>query len=355
VLTPEQAAALRDLLGAEPESLSPLAGGNNLVVALACKGERRVAKFYFSHPQDKRDRLGAEFSMLSFLWRQGVRCIPEPLAADRQRQVGLYRFVEGVHPRPGEVGPDDVRQLGDLLQRMAGLRDQAEAAQLPPASECSLSLRRYLDLVGGRLVRVRERLAREPQDALGRQARGYVEDEVVPLFEAAVRHTLAGAALDSPELDAELPQGERTITPADHGFHNTLRRTDGSLVFLDFEYAGWDDPAQTIGNACLQPAAPLPAAERASFVRRMTALFRDPGGLLARIERVYPLLALRWCLIMLNEFLPVDRERRGFAGADPDAGRGRQIEKSRGHLALAREALEGRNFLAEVKREFYAP
>ncbi|MGC9983105.1 MAG: phosphotransferase [Polyangia bacterium] len=348
VLTTEQTAALRDLLGAEPESLSPLAGGNNLVLALACKGERWVAKFYFSHPQDRRDRLGAEFSMLSFLWRCGVRCIPEPLAADRQRQLGLYRFVEGVRPQPDEVGPDDVRQMGDLLQGMAALRSEAEAAQLPPASECCLSLRKYPDLVGGRLLRVRDGLTRVREDALHRQARCYVEDEVVPLFEQAVRHALAGVPLGSP-LDAELPSSERTLTPADHGFHNTLRRRDGSLVFLDFEYAGWDDPAQMIGNACLQPEVPLPALERAPFVRRMTGLFGDRGRLLARIERVYPLLALRWSLIMLNEFLPVERERRGFAQADPEARRGRQLAKSRGHLALVREALAGRHFLAEVE------
>src|ERR1700680_1391707 len=52
---------------------------------------------------------------------------------------------------------------------------------------------------------------------------------------AGTDRTAAGLA-----FDAELPQEWRSLVPSDFGFHNSLRRPDGSLAFLDFEYFGWD-------------------------------------------------------------------------------------------------------------------
>jgi hypothetical protein len=38
----------------------------------------------------------------------------------------------------------------------------------------------------------------------------------------------------SAPFDREIPRTERTLSPSDYGFHNALRRPDGTLVFLDF-------------------------------------------------------------------------------------------------------------------------
>ena len=56
----------------------------------------------------------------------------------------------------------------------------------------------------------------------------------------------------------EIPTNARTLSPSDFGFHNTLRRPDGELAFLDFEYFGWDDPAKTITDFLLHPGMQLP-------------------------------------------------------------------------------------------------
>ena len=45
--------------------------------------------------------------------------------------------------------------------------------------------------------------------------------------------------------EQELLEQYRTLSPSDFGFHNALRTPAGTMVFLDFEYFGWDDPAKT--------------------------------------------------------------------------------------------------------------
>ena len=52
------------------------------------------------------------------------------------------------------------------------------------------------------------------------------------------------------------PQRLRVLSPSDFGFHNALRRPDGTIVFVDFEYFGWDDPAKMMADAMLHPGNP---------------------------------------------------------------------------------------------------
>jgi hypothetical protein len=235
-----------------------------------------------------------------------------------------------------------VLQLAALLEEMWRLRDRPGAAQIPVASEASFTLRAYWQTVEGRLERMGRALADDP--AVG-AAHEFLRQDVHPLagrVRAFVEERAPGLGL---ELDETLPVAERTLNPADHGFHNTLRRADGRLVFLDFEYAGWDDPAQMLANACLMPQVPLPGRYRPHFLRHMFARLGASRKTAARLRLIYPMLAFKWCLIMLNEFVPVAGVRRAFAGANDPDRRKNQFEKARAQLGVVEEALSTACFL----------
>ena len=335
--------AVAATLGPRPASVTRLAGGaNNVVARVDVGGEPLLAKLYFTHARDPRDRLGTEFGVLEFLWRNGVRCVPEPLRMSREKNLGLYEFVVGERVAAGQVTAADVQQLAELLAAMWRLRTQPGAEQLPPASEAAFTLNGYWANVERRLNRVRAALANRPEVAAVGE---FVEHELVPVA-GAVRNFLATKSAElAVSLDAELPLAQRTLSPADHGFHNVLRGADGRLTFLDFEYAGWDDPAQTVANALLLPEVPLPAEHRAAFVGGLLAQLEGAVGVRERLRLTYPMLALKWSLIMLNEFLPVAGERRAFAGANAEARRATQLEKARRQLAVVCESTSGHSWL----------
>ncbi|NBV24862.1 MAG: aminoglycoside phosphotransferase family protein [Proteobacteria bacterium] len=342
-------AAVTATLGQRPESVVRLAGGaNNVVARVDVAGQPLLAKLYFTHARDPRDRLGTEFGVLSFLWQNGVRSVPEPLRMSREHNLGLYEFITGPRVAPGQVTRTDVDQLVELLATMWRLRGQPGAEKLPPASEAAFTLNGYWTNVDRRLNRIRTALAGRSEVAVVNE---FVERELVPAATNVRAFVEREASMLGVNLDAELPLTQRTLSPADHGFHNVLRRADGTLAFLDFEYAGWDDPAQTLANAMLLPEVPLPAEHRASFVRDLLDRLEGATGVGARLRLTYPMLALKWSLIMLNEFLPVGGERRTFAGANEDTRRVAQLEKSRRQLAVVRESLRPDSFLAILAQE----
>jgi len=313
--------ALASLLGSPPTALARLAGGrNSRVYRVDSEAGSFALKVYFRHPGDGRDRLGTEMGALTFLRDQGLACVPRPMAADSLAGLGLYEFIEG--ERPARPTGMDVDQAADFLVRLHELGKAPGAQGLPAASEARFSLSAVAKNIDERLQVLVERAP-----ALS----GFLAGELIPAWEQ-LRERCRGIP-----FDRELTAGERTLSPSDFGFHNALRR-NGQLVFLDFEYFGWDDPAKMIADVLLHPGMDLAQELRVRFAEGVLAGFPDQPGLRERVRLAYPLFGIKWCLILLNEFLPGSLDRRQFAAPASVAERQTlQLAKTRAKLLSLRD------------------
>jgi len=293
--------------------LEPLPGGaNNRVFRVRVGGKSALLKVYFQHPGDKRDRLHAEYSFSQFAWGIGLRCLPEPLACDRQNQIGLFEFIEGRRLEPVEVTPEAVEQALDFFRELNCHQPAPAAQALPVASEACFSVAEHLQTVERRVLALRG-----VEDA---SAAAFVCNELWPCWrEIASR------------IPADPVAVERCISPSDFGFHNALREASGRLRFVDFEYAGWDDPAKMVCDFFCQPARPIPRACYETVVVRSGA---SPD----RVAQLLPVYRVKWCCIMLNDFLSVASQRRQFAQRDDTMDRRiRQLAKARQILTILKE------------------
>ncbi|MEK7866700.1 MAG: hypothetical protein AAB434_08440 [Planctomycetota bacterium] len=277
-----------------------------------------VAKVYPRVGDDPRDRAGTEFRTSRFLWENHVWKVPKPAHADTGRQIGLYKRIAGARLRPEDVTIGDVDQAVDFLLDLQRLRPHARENRIPPASEACFSVAEHLDVLDVRLRRLLDAL---PPAC---EARTFLEESFRPCLARAV----------DPEGDtgSRLPEAEWILSPSDFGFHNALRGEHGILVFHDLEYFGWDDPAKLLSDALLQPDFPIPARHRTRFLGRLRAGLGLGEVFERRFRLVYPLLALKWALIVLNGFLPDRRLPRGWVPAA-------QLEKARREVAEAERAL----------------
>jgi hypothetical protein len=288
------------------------AGGNNRIYRVETASRRFCLKLYPSLPGDLRDRLGAEFSALSFLGRHGVAVVPQAIAANPAAGYGLYSWLEGVPAaNPTDADLDALLDFVELLDR---LREAPDAQALPLAAEACLSPAELVRQLDRRLDLLADAAALSP--ALDRLLSG----TVVPLLERwgqPVRR-----------LDAQLPAALRTLSPSDLGFHNALA-TPAGLHFVDFEYFGWDDPVKLTADFVLHPGMVLDTELKARFLADCRVRFARDSGFADRLNQLYPLYGLRWCLILLNEFLPERWARRTFAGAgDRTGAEARQLAKA---------------------------
>ena len=299
------AAALLTQIGLPPPtSVCPLPGGrNNFVWVVISDSRRFLLKHYFWSEQDPRDRMGQEWAFLRYL-RQ-IRCqrAPEPLAKDSDTRCALLEFIEGKPIEIQDVTKADVEAAADFFAEIN--QDKSRATSLHPVSEACFTLGDHVSAVARRMQRLRSIEALDTSHAKAREFAAATLEPLWRTIETDIR------SQEDISLAAVLPTTERCLSPSDFGFHNALRQNDGSLRFLDFEYAGWDDPAKTIIDFCNQPDGLLPHSLAEIFRER--TIGTDANDLVARIGLLEPLYQLKWACICLNNFLP----GRSFAGAPP--------------------------------------
>jgi hypothetical protein len=161
-----------------------------------------------------------------------------------------------------------------------------------------------------------------------------------PACGTAIEAARNGFAQRGWDFAALLPPARRILSPSDFGLHNALRRPDGRLAFIDFEYFGWDDPVKAVADVMLHAGMDLPTDLAMGFLENVRPNFaRRDDGFETRLRLLYPLYALIWCLIVLNEFMPDRWARRALAGAGTDLQEllSRQLQRARIRLARLKD------------------
>ncbi len=304
-------------------------GGNNRVYRVETDSGRFALKLYGAVASNGPARLGHEYDGLRFLGDCGIQTVPGALAIDRSECAALYEWIEGV--RVPEHGVSDIRQV---LQFMSSLRDAGRrpgATALTAATEAVFAVSDLLEQLQLRLGRLQAVTADEPQ------LDEFMRSELLPGLEAC---KVRLARLDVQKV---LAHEQRTLSPSDFGFHNALRRPDGSLCFIDFEYFGWDDPVKLVADFLFHPAMDLDRAERTEFFEGVVRLYGDDERFMPRLELCFPLYGIRWVLIILNEFVPALWARRAFSGkgADWEAAKRVQLQKARAKMTAIKQYSEG--------------
>jgi Phosphotransferase enzyme family len=293
-------------------ALSRLDGGkNNQVYRVATDaGDAVVLKSYFSDPRDPRDRLAAEWGFLRHTWSRGVRAVPEPLASDPTVRAGLYGFVRGRKLLATELKPRYIDAAIDFV--LAVNAAPRTPGALAPASEACFSLSDHIATVERRVARL---AALDPDSPHVQDAQRLVDESLLPKW-SAVKARLTKDAHDAGlEISLTLRPDECCLSPSDFGFHNALADETGRVTFLDFEYAGRDDPAKLVSDFFCQPEIPVPLSYHPSFLTRLAdGLELDDAGR-ARCRILLDAYRVKWSCIILNDFLPVGAARRSFADA----------------------------------------
>ena len=317
----------------EATKIQEFSGGrNNRVLRVETRQGECLLKLYFRDPSDSRDRLRHEYGFLEACRGVGIDALPKPLAKDSENGVALYELIQG--SRVEAVGSTEILLAAQFIEKINQHRENKMFRALPHAAEACFSFQEHVASVDRRIDRLSQM---ESDSNLDREARLWVEKELIPAWKK-IREQI----VREKDLEKELDQGMRILSPSDFGFHNSLRKGDGTLVFLDFEYAGWDDPAKLVCDFANQPDRPLSREEAEPFSSSLAGWLGATDFWRARFRILAPLYQVKWACIVLNDFLPFGRNRRKFQEAQ-------QPEAARKHLQLDKAQRMLSRVMAQIK------
>jgi hypothetical protein len=315
-LAPEVIGCINSLFGADVAIMGCRGGRNSRVYRIDRARETYALKVY---PADGRKRVEREHGALSFFSAVGLHGVPHCVASFAQQNCAVFGWLDG--DPVGEAGVRDVDALASFAGELHSLRERALPYGFDDAVEACADAAAVIDQIASRL----ERLA-----ALSGPA---TLQDFLSAFRPVFGRARAGVANCAP---AALQRARRTLSPSDFGFHNALRLGSGELAFLDFEYFGWDDPIKLISDVCWHPGMDLPWDLRARFLSRCTSVYACDAAFEGRLMASYSLYGLRWCLIVLNEFVPEIWARRVAAGVDRSSSDVQRVQLLKAYGLLER-------------------
>lgn len=310
-------------ISAEIISVNPAnAGGNNRIYRVLTSSGVYAVKQYFRHHQDVRNRLASEYLFLKYASKVVPEFVPCAYTCNYDVGLALYEFVDGAHIKPGEVTWQHVEQALAFFKAINQPKCKKFADKLPNASEACFSIAEHLNLVNERITRLHAVLF--TIDESNQDAVCFIDE--LYRYWLGLAEKVKTEANELHQFDQLLDLDNCCVSPSDFGFHNALLQSNGTIRFIDFEYAGLDDPAKMVGDFFAQLAVPVPSAFFAEFVMETMQVFPDTQKLIMRAKWLRLVYQVKWCCIAMNVFLPEHMARRKFANANLDENSLRQTQ-----------------------------
>ena len=310
-------------------TLARLPGGaNNAVFRVDVPAGVFLLKQYFAHPDDDRDRFGAEVAFCRLAQQHGIRTGPQLWASCREQRLALFEFIRGRPVTSADMDAGLIEQAVRFCRQLQDIQGEPDAAGLPLAAESCFSIEQHLTCVDRRIRRLR---SLEPRSELDHDVLGFVRGRLGRRWSETRADVLSRCHTSGIAPEEPLPRSDWILSPSDFGFHNALLDDRGRVRFFDFEYAGWDDPAKLVCDFFCQVELPVPRSCLREFARGVVERLPGRERALQRIGLLLSVYQIKWCCIVLNEFLPEVQARRRFSSADrrPDRQPAVQWQKAR--------------------------
>lgn len=297
-----------------------------------------VVKLYPDLSEGSFDRRAAEADFLDYAAGTGCESVAQLLATDPSLNASAMSRLEGVAFKSTDnVGSSELDQMAEFLRILNS--DSSRPGNLRPAAESCFSLDEHLTMVTKRVKRLVDSAASVECPL---EVRIFVRRRLEPVWWIALDRTLAMADRLGLDTSQTIDFQGRRISPSDFGLHNALRNARGLIHFLDFEYAGMDDPAKLICDSINQPRIPIPGSLRAKSIATFAEALGMDDSDLERVTLLRVPYMVKWACIMLNVVVQ-SKSWEGLPRASNGMGIsvGNQLTLANRQIKRVRRVIEG--------------
>ena len=278
----------------------PLSGGANNFL-YHCKSRERelvIKRYRQNEIAEISTRRQSEVAFLKHAAQTAPRFVPELLEVSDRNEMIAMSYVAGMQcPLGAGVSTTDVNALTEFYRLINSDHDSVLDYPIK-AKEGFMSVSGHLEHIKKRIISL----------SVSHLPAGISKKARVALSVLNHRFQIAAKcvarSLETGPVTDRLPACHQQLSPGDFGFHNAIKLHD-RRVFLDFEYAGVDDPAKTLVDLFLQPKVPL-NRHFWGTVSKTLAISLPLEQLWLRAAVLEPLMLVKWGAIILA---PLDIER----------------------------------------------
>ena len=292
-------------------------GANNALYRVDIDGRSLACKLCVN---DDRRRAAREFHTMCLLHKAGLDIAPSPLSLDETCRVipfpvVTYEWLEGESMRP----PFTEQQFSAVLDRIGCLLELRPSDfpefELPDTVFHWFDFRLYVD-------EQRRFLADYGPWLVAHEPDGRASLDRLTRLVARCAEEVRATRVDPGRARVPL-----RLCRADWNLANAIACDDGHLRWVDWEYAGWGDPALELSDLRWHASLADWGDDRHAWLRENVRRPPDDDGFEARLRVWDHILSARWPFLILrrlwSQFNGPDRLRLTQSTADVDELRGR--------------------------------
>ncbi len=293
-------------------SFLPLSGGkNSRVLKVTCDDENEyVLKHYFEADFVERNRLRNEFEAFQLMDTYGVDQCPKALFYNGEEGLALYSYIDGEKVSAQSLGDDAIKPLLAFIHEMS---TKIPHGVFPyPAADACISPVSIVEQIEFRLLRLNKQSAPATEE-LFQALTDFIDNSFIPKFKQATDDAKTLLVEQGISFTDPTPDQELILSPSDFGYHNALY-TNERFHFFDFEYFGFDDPVKLVADVLLHPNDQMNIDKRLGKIFKEAVFDNCTNSKHAeiRFKALFPLIKLKWCMILLNEFLKNRHDQIAF-------------------------------------------
>jgi len=286
-------------------------GNNNRVYRCGSETNLYVIKGYEECPPGTRNRMKAEVEFLRFAGEAAQEFVPQLIEVDWTRRCVLLEYLSGKTYQYGYVPTEgDLDVVCEFARRINSYRQEAEQLITMNAAEGYIRLTEHLENVSDR---IKNMSVEHLPECHKKKAEQLLENIQIRLNKTENQTT---TKIERGELSDAINKDSLCISPSDFGFHNAIGN-EGSIKFIDFEFAGWDDPAKLVSDFVLQPRIPVRPVPPGLLQNLCPSLTK---ATLERCALLGPILRIKWLCIILAVLNPNRLERLMAIHTETDVG-----------------------------------
>ena len=279
--------------------------GNNCIYELTTSTNKLILKEFLLSKNDNFSRIKNEVIFLSYANKYCGKFTPKILDFDYENNLVLYEYIDGKKLLPHDINEITINQAINFFKDLNLYRNNVK--NISPAKDSCKSIGSHINLINNRVESINKYCFNKVPNKLLLRLNVLWNKIVDKIKSDCIKLNI--------DISYTLSDSEICLSPSDFGFHNCLMANNNQLIFFDFEYAGWDDPAKLVGDFFSQISVPVCQSHFEFFANEINGIFNIQNGI-ERINILRYAYRLKWICIVLNIFDNEIMNRRLFSNPE---------------------------------------
>ena len=178
--------------------------------------------------------------------------------------IGIYEWIQGkkiLYPKNS-----DLEECTKFIKKLHTISKKINFKKINLASEACLSANDLIRQVEKRLINLKKVKKNNLKLHI------FLDRTFSPLWEEVKKNCFKRWPKDSQHKS--ISYKKLILSPSDFGFHNAIKNNK-KLIFIDFEYFGWDDPVKLTADFLWHPSINLNNDLIDKWKKEMLSIFND--------------------------------------------------------------------------------